>query len=290
VERTLTITIPEQKDGAELPFVLPVFAEDLPLDFPAGRYRFLASFDRGAAATGGAAEFFVADPAELPKVAAEVVLWGEDPSLKKWLTERGIRHRDFTPTPPSEREVILAGVRPPAPGGAAAFRELAGRLARGSTAVFPVPEVFANGDQPVALVPLANQGALARMNSWLYHKDEWAKPHPIFEGLPTGMLDYALYRQLIPDVAWVGQDAPAEAVCGANDASLNYASGLMLSVHQLGAGRFILNTLRIREHLGTDPAADRLLVNLLRDAARDAQQPLADLPVDFDARLQAMGY
>ncbi len=290
VERTLTVTIPEQKDGAELPFVLPVFAEDLPLDFPAGRYRFLASFDRGAAATGGDAEFFVADPAELPTVETEVVLWGEDPSLKKWLTERGIRHRDFTPTPPPEREVILAGVRPPAPGGAAAFRELAGRIARGSTAIFIAPEVFAHGEQPVALVPLANKGALARMNSWLYHKDEWAKPHPIFAGLPTGMLDYALYRQLIPDVAWAGQDAPAEAVCGANDASLNYASGLMLSVHELGAGRFILNTLRIREHLGTDPAADRLLVNLLRDAARDAQQPWADLPVDFDAQLRAMGY
>ena len=141
-----------------------------------------------------------------------------------------------------------------------------------------------------ALVPLANKGALARMNSWLYHKDEWARPHPIFEGLPTGMLDYALYRQLIPDVAWVGQDAPAEAVCGANDASLNYASGLMLSVHQLGAGRFILNTLRIREHLGIDPAADRLLVNILRYAARDQQHPLADLPPDFDAQHKAMGY
>ena len=64
----------------------------------------------------------------------------------------------------------------------------------------------------------------------------------------------------------------------------------MLSVHQLGAGRFILNTLRIREHLGTDPAADRLLVNLLRYASRDQQQPLADLPADFDAQLQAMGY
>ncbi len=81
-----------------------------------------------------------------------------------------------------------------------------------------------------------------------------------------------------------------EAVCGANDASLNYASGLMLSVHQLGAGRFILNALRIREHLGTDPAADRLLVNLLRYAARDHQQPPAELPADFDAQLQAMGY
>jgi hypothetical protein len=219
-----------------------------------------------------------------------VVLWGEDPSLKKWLTEHGVPHREFASTPPGAREVILAGMRPPAPGGAAAFRELAGRIARGSTAVFLAPEVFANGDQPVAFVPLANKGNLARMNSWLYHKDEWAKPHPIFDGLPAGLLDYALYRQLIPDVAWSGQDAPAEAVCGANDASLNYASGLMLSVHQLGAGRFILNTLRIREHLGADPAADRLLVNVLRYAARDHQQPLADLPPDFDAQLQAMGY
>ena len=154
------MTIPEKKDGAELPFVLPVFAEELPLDFPAGRYRFLASFDRGAAATGGEAEFYVADPAELPKVEAEVVLWGEDPSLKKWLTERGIRNRDFTPAPPSGREVILAGVRPPAPGGAAAFRELACRIARGSTAVFLTPEIFANGDQPIAFVPLANKGTL----------------------------------------------------------------------------------------------------------------------------------
>jgi hypothetical protein len=186
--------------------------------------------------------------------------------------------------------VILASVRPPAPGGAAAFRDLASRIARGSTVVFLAPEVFANGDQPVAFVPLANKGTLARMNSWLYHQDEWAKPHPIFEGLPTGLLDYALYRQLIPDVAWANQDAPAEAVCGANDASLNYASGLMLSVHQLGAGQFILNALRIRENLSVDPAADRLLVNLLRYASRDQQQPLAELPADFDAQLQAMGY
>ena len=207
-ERTLTMTIPEKKDGAELPFVLPVFAEELPLDFPAGRYRFLASFDRGAAATGGETEFYVADPAELPQVEAEVVLWGEDPSLKKWLTERGIRNRDFTPAPPSGRELILAGVRPPAPGGAAAFRELASRIARGSTVVFLAPEVFANGDQPVAFVPLANKGALARMNSWLYHKDEWAKPHPIFEGLPTG---HAGLRPLPPADSGRGLGRPRRA-------------------------------------------------------------------------------
>ena len=39
-ERTLTITIPEKKDAAEPPLVLPVLAEDVALDVPAGRYRF----------------------------------------------------------------------------------------------------------------------------------------------------------------------------------------------------------------------------------------------------------
>ncbi len=145
-ERTLSITIPDKKDDAELPFVLPVFAGDQPLDFPAGRYRFLASFDRGAAAAGGEAEFYVADPAEQPKVETEVVLWGEDAALKNWLAERGIRHRDFAPTAPTGREVILAGVQPPAPGGSAAFRELVVRIARGSPPA-------TSGDRAVRLPP-----------------------------------------------------------------------------------------------------------------------------------------
>jgi hypothetical protein len=61
-------------------------------------------------------------------------------------------------------------------------------------------------------------------------------------------------------------------------------------VHNLGAGHFILNTLRIRETLGKDPVAERLLRNMLRYAARDAGKPLADLPADFKAQLKAMGY
>ena len=77
---------------------------------------------------------------------------------------------------------------------------------------------------------------------------------------------------------------------GANDASASYASGLMLSVHKLGAGRFLLNTLRLRDNLDTHPAADRLLLNLLRYAARDARQPVAELPTDFATQLKAMGY
>jgi hypothetical protein len=103
-------------------------------------------------------------------------------------------------------------------------------------------------------------------------------------------MDYTFCREIIPDLVLSGQDPPAEAVAGAITASQDYASGLMLSVHELGAGRFILNTLLFRENLGTHPAADRLLLNLLRYAARDVSQRPADLPSDFASQLRRLGF
>ena len=70
-EKTVNVTI-----AKESPFALPIFAEDVVIDGPSGRYRFLASFERGGAATGGETEFYVADPAEMPTVKAEVMLAG----------------------------------------------------------------------------------------------------------------------------------------------------------------------------------------------------------------------
>ena len=63
----------------------------------------------------------------------------------------------------------------------------------------------------------------------------------------------------------------------------------MVSVHSLGAGRFVLNTLHVRENLGRNPAADRLLVNMLRYAGRDAAKALLDLPADFESQLKTLG-
>jgi len=275
---------------SEPPLALPVFAEDVVVDGPSGRYRFVATFERGAAATGSEAEFYVADPAEMPQIDAEVALWGEDPELSQWLAERGIRARPFVGGQQNAREVILVSAKPQAPGDAATFRELATHIARGSTTVFLSPEVFKRGEEALGWLPLANKGAPAAIGGWLYLKDEWAKRHPIFDGLPTGLMDYTFYREIIPDAVWSGQDAPAQAVAGAIKTSQDYASGLLVAVYELGAGRFVLNTLRVREELGRHPAAERLLRNMLRYAARDAGEPLAELPPDFGAQLKAMGY
>ena len=117
----------------------------------------------------------------------------------------------------------------------------------------------------------------------------WQKCQVFFVSLII-FLHYTFYREIIPDIVWSGQDPPAEAVAGAINTALGYSSGLLVSVYNLGAGRFFLNTLCIRENLGKHPASERLLLNMLRYAAQDVNKPLADVPPDFNAQLSAMGY
>ena len=111
-------------------------------------------------------------------------------------------------------------------------------MACGASVVFVSPQVFSDGTQPTRWLPLKNKGTLPMLMSWLYHKDEWAKRHPVFDGLPSGgMMNYAFYREIIPDAAFVGQDPPLQAIAGANNVSFDYASGLTVAEYQLGAGR-----------------------------------------------------
>ena len=104
-------------------------------------------------------------------------------------------------------------------------------------------------------------------------------------------MDYVFYREIIPDFRYSGQDAPDEAVAGAFRTSMGYnCAELMLSVHKLGAGRFTLNSLRVRQALGQDPTAEHLLRNMLNYAAQDLNKPLAELPAGFEAQLKTIGY
>ena len=265
LDRTVMVSIPQPRPGVEPPFAFPIFSEDVVLDGPEGEYRFVAAFQRGGAAAGGEASVFIADTARMPTVSGEVCLWGDDPKLTEWLTQHGIRTRAFSADMSTEGETILVGNG--APDDEGAWEQLTARVEAGATAVFLCPEVFSSGEDPVAHLPLTNKGSITALMGWLYHKDEWNKRHPIFEGLPAGgLMDHALYGELIPDLAFCGLDAPAETVAGACNASFDYSAGLLTAVYPMGKGRLILNTLLIRENLGPNPVAERLLRNMLRYA------------------------
>jgi hypothetical protein len=288
-ERSAEVKIADAKIKPEPPFAMPVFSEEVVIDGPPGKYRFLATFQKGAAASGGEVAFYVADPAGMPAIAAEVVLWGDDPHVSAWLAAAGIKTRAFAPGAQATREVILVGNRPA--GQAEAFCDLARHIARGSCVVFLSPEVFRKGDNATGWLPLVNKGRLVSLPTSVYHKDDWAKNHPVFEGIPAGcILDHTFYREILPSLGWSGQDGPAEVVAGSIDTSCGYNSGLSVSIYNLSAGRFLLNTLRIRENLGHDPIAERLLRNMLRHATRGSEKPPAQLPADFDQQLRSMRY
>ena len=77
-------------------------------------------------------------------------------------------------------------------------------------------------------------------------------------------MDYTFYREVIPDIAFVGLDPPQEAVAAGNNASIGYSAGLLVAVYPVGKGRIVLNTLNVRGNLGRDPVAERLLRNMLK--------------------------
>ncbi len=275
LDRTITVTVPGPVGGKEPSFATPVLREEAPIDGPTGRYRFLVTFQRGVAATGGDAVFYVTDPADMPEAPGEVSRWGDDAELGAWLAAHGIRTRPYQPGSAIGREVILVSHAPAAGGTDAAWKDLADRVAAGATAVFLCPDVFRTDADPLGRLPLAQRGRLDRVSEYwfpqVYPKDEWARKHPLFDGLPSGgLMDYTFYREIIPDFRFLGQSTPDEAVAGSFRTSHPgaYWCDTMLSVHKLGQGRFILNSLRVRQELGRDPTAERLLRNMLRYAAK----------------------
>jgi hypothetical protein len=295
-DRTISVQIPEAKRGSEPPFALPVFNEEVVIDGPTGKYQFLASFREGAAAAGMAADFYVTDEQEMPPIENTVTLWGEDSELERWLNDHGVKTHRLADTAATTREVILVPGCAPAPGNAQVWQELIQRVARGSTAIFLSMAVFKKGDNELGWLPLATKGKVSMVSEYtfpaVYPKDEWTKRHAIFNGLPCGgLMDRTFYREIIPDARFSGLEMPAEAVAGAFRTSIEgYLSELTVSVHKLGAGQFVLNALRVRETLGRDPVAERLLRNMLLYAAQDASKPTVELPADFGSFFGTIGY
>jgi hypothetical protein len=249
--------------------------------------------ERGGAPAGGRLRIRLADPAALPSLDLEVRATGLDGRVRDLLAAHGVRCLPLAldGPPAAGREVILAGAAPLA---AAEWRALLARVARGGAAVFLAPDVFRKGDDPTGWLPLARKGRCYAFNDWLYHKECVAARHPILDGLGgPGILDWDVYGPVIARPVFDGQDAPDETAVAAF--ALGYpcpggtASGVMVGAYRLGAGWILLNTLRVAENAGSHPAADRLLLNMVRWAAGKAAGEPEPLPADFEARLDALG-
>jgi len=269
--------------------VHPAFKHTVKIEGPPGRYEAIVRLVRGAVAEARS-PFHLSDPAALPKVAAPVTVADYGHRVFDWLKARGVEVSRHDPAkPPGRREVILLGTAGIYPRSVDAYEELMGRVDRGSVAVFLKPEAFRAGDKgALALLPLAVKGHLTGGRSCWWSIDHFVKAHALFDGMPSNrLMDSCYYRLVWPNASLVGA-SEGETVAGAFGIGCigegGYWSGVDLAVFPFGKGQVIVNTLLVEEHLGRDPAADRLLVNLIRFAARTARGPLAKPSPDWPAR------
>ena len=296
-EHQAVARIPQLSPGEDGPLALPVMKEEVRVSGPAGTYELVANMEHGGAPLGRACPFYLSDVASLPPVNRTVSMWGIDERVETWLKQRGVTSERMGGPAPNRREIILVGNLSKAATDANSWKELAQRMARGSVVVFLSPASFQRGDDSVGWLPLAKKGRCYKFHDLsIYHKECVAKAHPMFEGLQAkGVMDWDYYGALIPQNLFEGQDTPddlaaAAFAVGHGDATGGYASGTLLGSYRFGEGRFVLDTFPILENLDTNPAADRLLLNLISYAADFVKQPLAELPSNFNSQLRSIGY
>jgi hypothetical protein len=294
-EKRVEVVIPQPAAGEDGPLAIPVFAEEVTIPGPAGRYEFAATLERGGAPAAGRLMFQVS---EVPKAdaALEVAVVAIDSWVQEWLKGRNISAVPLDNAPAETCQVMLVGNASEPPMTPAQRAEVLRRVVRGSVALFLDPGVFRKGNDPVGWLPLKNKGHLTSFSDWLYHKECVARKHALFTGLaPQGIMDWDYYGPLISSRFFEGQDTPEDvaaaafAVCHSSRPD-GYAAGVMLGAYPLGVGKIVLNTFNLAANLDKHPAADRLVLNLVAYAAKTVKPTPAPLPTDFETTLKELGY
>jgi hypothetical protein len=251
---------------------VPVIRETFELKGPAGQYTFAANLEEGGAPTGGELEFYVSDPATLPQCKGKVALWGIDKKAEEWLTAHGLVCHQLTTDISTQPEVVLVGKPADAETNPKMWESLSARMEKGSTVVFLSGQIFTKGTAGITWLPLKNKGTCFTFGDGLYHKECISKRHQVFDGLQgPGIMDWDYYGPVIPHEIFEGQDTPDETIAasfatGNPNYPRGYGSGLLIAMYKLGDGRMILSTPYVLENLDSHPAADRLLLNLVRYA------------------------
>jgi hypothetical protein len=292
-ERKADIRIPAVTAGQDGPMVVPVLKQEAVLTGAGGTYQLVPYVQAGISPPEMSREFYLTDPASLPRLSLKVTAWGIPDRVGSWMKSRGATVAPFTGATPPNRELILVG--DVSDRSNTEWKELAARMARGSTVVFLSPEAFKREKDGAARLPLAKKGRVFRFEDMLYHKECVAKSHRIFEGLQgNGVLDMYYYGPMWPHYLFDGQETPAEVIGAAFATGYStpggYASGVLLGSYKFGAGQFIINSFPILDYIDRHPVADRLLLNLIQHYANSVNGPLAALPGDFESQLRNIRY
>lgn len=250
---------------------LPVFKREITLNVPEGKYTLRAEILKGAAATDGDLEFYVCADEKAAAAVPEVVAIGIGEEAEKLLRRKGVRL--IAPEEVSAPAVVLMGDLAEEEK-EAAWATVRGLLEKGCRVVVGSRFALMKEENTTFYLPLeqklVHEPARRGSTDWLYHKEYLAKRnHPYFKDLPTGLMDWYYYMQLTCGAYFRdAEDGKAEDVaaccfCTGQPNDEGYSGGMSLAAYKAGNGMLILNTFRIMENLNINPAADRMLLNIL---------------------------
>jgi hypothetical protein len=233
-------------------------------------------------------DVFSAKQLETPKT--KIALLDTNNSLRSFLDASGVAYEKFSENTDSSTPVLVTQLQANSPEARADFKNLLVLVEKGGTAVYL--NVLPPGFNPWVSRPMDNTELLPLTATFKHGMGLWVgvshivKEHPVFAGLPTNTMMDQIYENVWTNVHLkdlqlnkvpildLGSDLIAGAVThgfwatGREDQQ-GYLGpepawwGTEVAAVPYGKGRLIISTLRLLDHLGKDPVADKILVNVL---------------------------
>jgi arylsulfatase A-like enzyme len=191
--------------------------------------------------------------------------------LKPFLKAQGVTAEEFRPGTPAAGPVLVAPSDVFKDGEIARFKALRAHVEAGGTAVWLMPPADDSRLVREGILPLA-PGRVQATGMWI-PANHYARRHPVFDGLPSGGFMGQVYANAAPRFTMTNLPGRAIAGCVSWGHEKDYTGpteawhGADVAMVPCGKGRMIFSTLDLLPHLGADPVADRLLLNLCAFAA-----------------------
>ena len=261
----------------------PVFKEEVVLDVPEGKYELHAEILDHATAADGSLNFYLSDGDVAKTDVNEVFTLGMPEAAEAFLRAQGVAVR---PVEEAEGKCLILVGDLPLEEREAAWKVLERLVKNGARAFIASRNTLANRVEnpetgkmetkstwwlPIEDKPISEWVATPphrESDDWLYHREYIALKHPYFENLPCGkIMDWDYYLNIVSGSCFSGgriaDDVAAVSVGPGMITSDGYSGGTNIATYNYGEGAFILNTFGFWKYIGENPAADRMLCNIL---------------------------
>jgi hypothetical protein len=248
---------------------LAVQALDEKIELPAGEYLFAAQLTKGGSPAAGRLKFYVSNVAAL-KNSPVIAYYGLPENVLSWFKDKNVRAVRYEPGSKAPGTVLVGC------GASEDFsldpEALFKTAENGGTVIFLEDIQFFNPqdkegrEKKTPSLPF-DAGPVKKTELWLYHIDCIAKPHPVFEGVPSAcLMDPEYTGAILPQFIRGNGSTPVNVLCGAFGLGQmvpgGYNGGVAMGEYVWGKGRIILNNLRLLDGIGVNPVAERIVLNM----------------------------